>query len=46
MLLPTETREVSVIELWLTGIVVSVLLYDLIAAVIDPDGDRLPSIGF
>ena len=33
-------------ELLLAGFVVSVLLYDLIVAIIDPHGDRLPSIGF
>ncbi len=34
------------IELWLSGIVVGVLVLDVIAALVDPDGTLLPSIGF
>ena len=34
------------IELWLSGIVVGVLVLDVLAALVDPDGVLFPSIGF
>lgn len=34
------------IQIVLAGFVVSVLVYNVIAAIIDPRGDRLPSVGF
>jgi hypothetical protein len=34
------------IEIILAGFVVGVLVYDVIAALLDPQGDRLLSVGF
>jgi len=35
-----------VIQILLTGIVVSVLMYNVAVALLDPEGDRLSSLGF
>ena len=34
------------IELVLAGFVVSILVYDVLAALLDPQGERLLSVGF
>jgi hypothetical protein len=34
------------IEFMMAGFVVSLLMLDVVAALVDPDGELLPSIGF
>lgn len=34
------------LELLLTGVVVGVLVYEVLAALLDPSGEVLPTIGF
>ena len=40
------SQETEMIEFMMAGFVVSLLVLDVVAALVDPDGTLIPSIGF